>query len=60
MSLDFIVFAQPGSNNGAGDLEGDDDDVVATPINGKLIWLMIVGITFALYTYRKNKAVKAA
>ena len=59
LSLDFIAFAQPGSNNGDGNLEGDDEDPVAAPINGKLIWLMILGVSFALYTYRKSNALKA-
>ena len=56
--LDFVAFAQPGTNNGDGTLEGDDDDPVATPINSKLIWLAIVGLVFAYYTYKKTRSVE--
>jgi hypothetical protein len=52
---DFIAFAQPGDNTGDGDLEGEDPDTV--PVNGKLIYLGIAGLFFALYTYRKNKRI---
>ncbi len=50
---DFALFAQPGNDNGGGDLEGDDPP--AAPINTKLIWLAIIGIMFAIYTFRKNR-----
>jgi len=48
----FVVFAQagPGDDDDNGDLEGNDDPPV--PINGKLIWLAILGIVFAWYTYK--------
>jgi len=47
--FDFAVFAQggPGDDDDNGGLEGDDPPPV--PINGKLIWLAIKGILFALY-----------
>lgn len=48
----FIAFAQPGDDTVDGDLEGDD-----LPINGKLIYLAIAGLIFAIYTYRKNKRI---
>jgi hypothetical protein len=48
----FIAFAQPGDDTAGGDLEGDD-----LPINGKLIYLGIAGLLFAIYTYRRNKKV---
>ena len=48
----FIAFAQPGDDTAGGDLEDDD-----LPINGKLIYLGIAGLLFAVYTYRKNKKV---
>ena len=57
--LDFIAFAQPGdeSDGGPGNpLEGDDDLPVAS-INGKLIWLAILGLAFAYYTYKKTRTV---
>ena len=53
---DYMMFAQgPGDENGDGDLEGDDTP--AAGINSKLIYLAIVGILFAVYTYRKNRRV---
>ena len=48
---DFVVFAQPGTDDGGGGLE--DDDPPAAPINSKLIWLAIFGIVYAVY-YFKN------
>lgn len=51
----FIAFAQPGDDTVDGDLEGGDPDPV--PVNGKLIYLAIAGLLFAVYTYRRNKKV---
>ncbi len=61
LSLDFIAFAQPGpgNDNGDGTLEGDDDLPVA-PINGKLIWLAIIGLAFAYYTYKNTRTVEVS
>lgn len=52
---DFVVYAQPGDNDdgGGGGLEGGDPQ--PAPINSKLIILLILGILFVFYTYRKNK-----
>ena len=47
---DFIIFAQ-GDGNEDGDLENPDP---ALPIDGKLIWLGIIGIIFAFYIYRSK------
>ena len=47
---DFIMFAQ-GDGNEDGDLENPDP---ALPINGKLIWLGIIGIIFAFYIYKSK------
>ena len=52
---DFILFAQPGDESDGGNLEGDD--APQAPISGKLIWLAIAGILFAIYTYRKKREV---
>lgn len=52
---DFVMFAQPGDDNGDGTLEGDDPPPV--PVNGKLIWLGIVGLLFVVYTIKKNKRI---
>jgi hypothetical protein len=53
---DFVLFAQPGDNDGSNDFEGDDTP--AAPIDGKLIWLAIAGILFSVY-YFKSKQQKA-
>ena len=55
--LDLVAFAQtgPGSDNTAGDLEGDDP---VAPINSKIIWLAVVGIAFAYYTFKKTRTVE--
>ena len=50
---DFVMFAQPEDNDDDGTLE--DGDAAAVPINGKLIWLAIIGILFAIYVYRNNR-----
>lgn len=49
---DFRLFAQ-GDEDDNGDLEGDDTP--AAPINSKLLYLAIVGIAFAYYTYKSRK-----
>ena len=46
----FFVFAQEDED---GDLEGGDPQ--PAPINSKLFILAIIGIAFAIYTYRKNR-----
>ncbi|RZJ34545.1 MAG: hypothetical protein EOO51_09460 [Flavobacterium sp.] len=50
---DFILFAQPGEESDAGNLQ--DDDAPQAPINGKLIWLLVAGLLFAIYTFRRRK-----
>ena len=52
---DFAVYAQPGDDDGGGDLEGDDP--APAPINSKIILLFMAAIIFAFYTYKKNKKV---
>jgi len=51
---DFVVFAQPGEEGG--DLGGDDPVPVA-PINGQLMVLAILGISFVIYTFRNYKKI---
>ena len=55
---DFVVFAQggPGEDDGGGDLGGDDPVPVA-PINGQLMVLAILGISFVIYTFRNYKKI---
>ena len=48
----FMLFAQPGQNNDGGDLEGPD--APPTSINGKIIWLAILGILFISFSLRKS------
>jgi len=52
---DFVVFAQPGSNDGSGGLEGNDPP--PAPIDGKLLWLGLIAIIFAFYSFRKYRKV---
>lgn len=53
---DIVVIAQaPGDGDGGGGFEGDDP--VPAPINGQLMVLAILGISFVIYTYRKNKKI---
>jgi len=49
---DFVMFAQ-GDDDDGGCLECPDP--APAPINSKLIVLLVVGILFAFYTFRKNK-----
>ncbi|RZJ32933.1 MAG: hypothetical protein EOO51_15320 [Flavobacterium sp.] len=59
MLTDFAAFAQtgPGDDDDNGGLEGNDPNPV--PINGKLLWLGLIGIAFAFYTYKNYKRAKA-
>ncbi|WP_129583061.1 hypothetical protein [Flavobacterium cyanobacteriorum] len=57
MAGDFYLFAQPGSDNPGGDLEGDDDPPAS--INAKLVYLAILGIAFAFYFIMKKREQKA-
>ncbi|AWH83657.1 hypothetical protein HYN59_00345 [Flavobacterium album] len=58
LASDFVVFAQPGGTGEDGDLEGGGDP--PAPINAKLIWLAIVGVSFAFYYFNKNRQEKRA
>lgn len=49
---DFIMFAQPTDEDDNGDLEGNDPE--PAPINGKIVLLLIIGLTFAYYKLRKS------
>lgn len=54
--IDFVSFANPGSDDPDGDLEGVDlAPTESVPINGKLIWLAIIGIAFAYYSFKKKR-----
>jgi hypothetical protein len=51
----FVAFAQPGAEDGGGNLGGGDP--APAPINSNLILLAILGLLFVVYTFRKNKNV---
>ena len=51
---DFVLYAQPGDDDGGGGVE-DPGDPQPAPINSKLILLAIMGVLFVIYTFRKNK-----
>jgi hypothetical protein len=53
--VDFVSFAQPGSDDGSGGLEGNDPP--PAPINEKLLWLGIVAVLYAFYSFRKYRKV---
>ncbi len=53
LASDFVAFAQPGDDDGGGGLEGDDPQ--PAPIDSKLIILLIIGILFVFYTYKKSR-----
>ncbi|TRX37105.1 hypothetical protein FNW21_12995 [Flavobacterium restrictum] len=46
-----LIFADLGDDSDTGDLEGGEP----MPINGKLVFLALVGVLFAIYTFRKNR-----
>lgn len=53
---DFVLFAQePGDTSDDPENPLEDPDEPTAPINGKLIWLAILGILFAVSVYRKNR-----
>ncbi|AXG75163.1 hypothetical protein DVK85_13370 [Flavobacterium arcticum] len=60
IASDYTLFAQPSDQDGTGDGDGgveDGGDPVA-PINGKIIVLAIVAISFAYYYFSKRREEK--
>lgn len=55
--IDFVSFANPAEDDESNNLNGDDP--VAAPINGKLIWLAILGIAFAYYSFKKKRLLES-
>lgn len=43
----FVAYAQE-------DPPADDDPIPAAPINSKLIWLVLIGIVFMAYYFKRN------
>lgn len=54
VNVDLIAQIGPGDDDAGGDLEGPD-----APINGQLIWLLIIGIAFAFYYLKKYRNVNS-
>jgi hypothetical protein len=50
----MIAQIGPGDDDGGGDLEGPD-----APINGQIIWLVLIGIAFAFYFLKKYRKASA-
>lgn len=50
---DFVLFAQPGDDDDNGGL--DDVDPAPAPINSKIIILIVAGILFSIYSFRRNR-----
>lgn len=55
---DFVVFAQPGDEDGGGGGGLEGGDPAPAPIDGKLIVLLLFGLIFAFYKL-KNVTKKA-
>ena len=52
----FVMFGQPGTNDGAGGLEGGDPP--AASIDNYIYLLAIVGVVYVFYSTRKCKLAK--
>jgi hypothetical protein len=50
---DYVLFAQPGGDNGSGGLDGNDPP--PSPINDKLILLALTGVLFVVYSFIKKR-----
>lgn len=51
LASDFVVFAQPDEDED-GSVEGGDPPA---PINGKLLILVLIGISFAFYYFSQRR-----
>lgn len=49
---DFMIYAQPSTDDGSGGVEGNDPPVA--PINSKLIFLALIGLVFVFYNFKKR------
>lgn len=52
---DFIIFAQVGEESDGGDPLEDTGDPQPAAIDAKLIYLLLVGLLFAIYTIQKRR-----
>lgn len=55
---DFLMFADDDPGTGMEDEYGNTDgSVEEAPINGWMIYMMVLGIAFAFYYFRNRKSV---
>lgn len=50
---DFVLFAQDDEDPGNGFDDGGTVEDPIVPINTQMIWLLLMGIAFAFYYFRK-------
>lgn len=48
----FVLFAQPGTDDAGGTLEGDGDATPAAPIDDYVWLLAAIGLLFGFFTFR--------
>lgn len=53
--VSFFAFAQVGDDEGTGDPLETTGDTDPTPINAKMIYLVILAVVFAYFYYRNSQ-----
>ena len=60
---DFLMFADDNPGTGmedeSGNTDGSVEDGPAAPISGWMIYMILLGIAFAFYYFKKRKAVES-
>ena len=56
----FVLFAQPGTNDTGGALEGDTDTTPAAPIDNYVWVLAAIGLLFVFFRFRALAQQKSA
>lgn len=63
ISVSFTTTAQdldePGSESNQTDVTLEGGDPEPAPIDGKIVWLLVGGISFAYYSFNKKRVIKA-
>lgn len=55
---DFLMFADDNPGTGMEDENGETDgSVEQAPINGWMIYMMILGVAFAFHYFKKRKSI---
>lgn len=55
---DFLMFADDNPGTGMEDENGETDgSVEQAPINGWMIYMMILGVAFAFHQFKKRKSI---